>query len=118
MIRFLYLFVFSIGFSNAIKAQDEHFSQFYAIPVQMNPALAGASNGTYRISAINRDQWNNNQGQWRTFVFRLHGGLSIWICSSLAKIEGQPFACQSGMRERKGKPLSYFEKVFEARSTK
>jgi len=56
-------------FCEGIIAQDEYFSQFYAIPVQMNPALAGASNGTYRISAINRDQWNNNlESPYKTFA--------------------------------------------------
>ena len=44
----------------ALSAQDEHFSQFYAMPIQMNPALAGAYEGTYRMSLIYRDQWSNN----------------------------------------------------------
>lgn len=41
-------------------AQDEHFSQFYAVPIQFNPALAGTHQGSYRLSAIYRDQWSNN----------------------------------------------------------
>jgi len=63
---FLVILVTSVEWSNA---QDEHFSQFYAFPVQLNPSLAGAYNGTYRMTAINRDQWNNNlESPYRTFA--------------------------------------------------
>jgi type IX secretion system PorP/SprF family membrane protein len=39
------------------QAQDKHFSQFYASPLTLNPALTGGMEGTYRIGAIYRDQW-------------------------------------------------------------
>ncbi len=42
-----------------LQAQDQHFTQFYASPLTLNPALAGAFNGTYRLSAIYRDQWRS-----------------------------------------------------------
>ncbi len=49
--------------------QDEHFSQFYAVPMHMNPALTGAYEGTYRMAAIYRDQWNNQlESPYRTFA--------------------------------------------------
>lgn len=52
-----------------LNGQDEHFSQFYAIPMHMNPALAGAYEGTYRMSAVYRDQWNNALGSpYSTFA--------------------------------------------------
>jgi len=52
-----------------LSAQDEHFSQFYAIPIHMNPALTGAYNGTYRMTAIYRDQWNNAlESPFQTFA--------------------------------------------------
>ncbi len=38
-------------------AQDQHFSQFFAAPLNLNPALTGAYEGSYRIGAIYRDQW-------------------------------------------------------------
>ena len=47
---FLLLFAFSAA---AIQAQDPQFSQFYASPLTLNPALTGAFDGTYR------DQWRN-----------------------------------------------------------
>lgn len=39
------------------SAQDPHFSQFYASPLNLNPALTGAFSGSSRASAIYRDQW-------------------------------------------------------------
>lgn len=41
------------------QAQDQHFTQFYASPLTLNPALTGAFNGKYRAGAIYRDQWRN-----------------------------------------------------------
>lgn len=38
-------------------AQDSHFTQFYASPMTLNPALAGGFDGTYRFSILYRDQW-------------------------------------------------------------
>ncbi|MBN8676848.1 MAG: PorP/SprF family type IX secretion system membrane protein [Chitinophagales bacterium] len=39
------------------SAQDKHFTQFYASPLTLNPALTGAMDGSYRVGAIYRDQW-------------------------------------------------------------
>lgn len=52
----LLLFFTIIGISFA-QAQDKHFSQFYASPMTLNPALTGAFDGRFRVSAIYRDQW-------------------------------------------------------------
>jgi len=41
------------------NAQDKHFTQFYAAPLTLNPALTGAFNGSYRVGGIYRDQWRN-----------------------------------------------------------
>lgn len=38
-------------------SQDKHFTQFYASPLTLNPALTGAMEGSYRVGAIYRDQW-------------------------------------------------------------
>lgn len=48
-----------ILFSTYAKAQDKHFSQFYAAPQTLNPALTGAYDGTYRIGINYRDQWRS-----------------------------------------------------------
>lgn len=38
-------------------SQDYHFSQFFATPVSLNPALTGLFPGRYRVSIANRSQW-------------------------------------------------------------
>ena len=43
----------------SLKAQDPHFSQFYAAPMLLNPALTGAFDGQLRASMIYRDQWRS-----------------------------------------------------------
>ncbi|MBS1612180.1 MAG: PorP/SprF family type IX secretion system membrane protein [Bacteroidetes bacterium] len=40
-----------------VTAQDIHFSQFYASPLTLNPALTGNFNGLYRITGIYRNQF-------------------------------------------------------------
>lgn len=42
----------------ALQSQDSQFSQFYANPLYLNPALTGSHSGTYRIMANYRDQWS------------------------------------------------------------
>ncbi len=42
---------------NGLAAQDNFFSQSYAAPLILNPALTGAFEGKFRVSAIYRDQW-------------------------------------------------------------
>jgi len=43
--------------SVTLKAQDIHYSQFYASPLTLNPALTGVIDGQYRIGAMYRNQW-------------------------------------------------------------
>ncbi|KAA3623258.1 MAG: type IX secretion system membrane protein PorP/SprF [Bacteroidetes bacterium] len=54
------LILLSIFFINgSALAQDQDFSQFYASPVTLNPALTGAFEGNFRVSFIYRDQWRS-----------------------------------------------------------
>ena len=63
------LFFFLFFICSSAYSQDEHFSQFYAFPLHLNPAMTGAYDGTYRLTAINRDQWNNKlESPYRTFA--------------------------------------------------
>lgn len=43
--------------SQLAKAQDPHFSQFFASPLTLNPAFTGKFDGTWRLAANHRDQW-------------------------------------------------------------
>jgi len=44
---------------NVSKAQDSHFSQFYASPMLLNPALTGVSSYKLKATAQYRQQWNS-----------------------------------------------------------
>lgn len=46
-----------IHFAYFTKAQDPHFSQFFASPLTLNPALTGKFNGNYRATVNHRNQW-------------------------------------------------------------
>jgi type IX secretion system PorP/SprF family membrane protein len=45
---------------------DPHFTQNYSYPMYVNPALAGSSDGEYRVSAIYRSQWGSISNPYRT----------------------------------------------------
>lgn len=57
MVRTLLLFVgFILVFGGVVTAQDPQFSQFYAAPLYLNPAMAG-STGQARAGINYRNQW-------------------------------------------------------------
>ncbi len=73
--------------------QDIHFTHFRMAPVSFNPSLNGTFQGTYRISAIYRDQWRSvsNSSPYKTpFVsaeVNIAGGLLLendWISGGLS----------------------------------
>lgn len=79
-----------IGYSNDLKAQDPAYSQFFASPVYLNPALAG-SNGCPRISLNHRNQWPGIGNSYVTysatydqFVDKLNGGIGVGITKDVA----------------------------------
>jgi len=45
---------------------DPHFSQYYAYPLWLNPAMTGTSASDYRASALYRNQWNGLGGGFST----------------------------------------------------
>ncbi|MEM9822554.1 MAG: PorP/SprF family type IX secretion system membrane protein [Bacteroidota bacterium] len=55
--RRLFLLFPLLAIAVSLSAQDKHFTQFYAAPLTLNPALTGAFDGRYRVGAIYRDQW-------------------------------------------------------------
>ncbi|MFN8278530.1 MAG: PorP/SprF family type IX secretion system membrane protein [Chitinophagales bacterium] len=56
MIRHL-LVVTAIASSLGVYAQDPHFNQYYTFASQLNPALVGNYNGSYRLAVLYRNQW-------------------------------------------------------------
>ncbi len=67
----------------AARAQDPIFSQFYAMPLQLNPGFAGSAFAP-RISAAYRSQWAGFDNAYRTYALsyeqsleRLHSGIGF-----------------------------------------
>lgn len=64
-------FIISAGiiclFSKASVAQvDPHFSQYYAYPLLLNPALTGVIDGDYRVSINAKQQWGSINNSYLT----------------------------------------------------
>lgn len=55
--RKLVLIACTLLFTILVKAQDPHFSQFFASPLTLNPAFTGKFDGQWRVAANHRDQW-------------------------------------------------------------
>ena len=51
------VFACALLLSVMVKAQDPHFSQFFASPLTLNPAFTGKFDGSWRLAANHRDQW-------------------------------------------------------------
>lgn len=56
MRSFYFIFCFLILLAEA-RAQDPHFSQFFASPLTLNPALTGKFDGNLRVAGNYRNQW-------------------------------------------------------------
>ena len=74
-----------ILFSYMGKAQDAEFSQFYANPLYLNPAFAGAEICPRAVLNY-RNQWPNMAGNYVTYnasydryIQKLHGGLGVLL---------------------------------------
>ena len=74
----LLIFLASVAWLNG---QDTHFSQFYASPLTLNPALTGISDGAYRISGIYRNQDRSFTTPYMTYS----GAFDIKLLQSLLK---------------------------------
>jgi type IX secretion system PorP/SprF family membrane protein len=61
------ILVFQLGVLSCLKAQiDPHFSQIYAYPLWLNPALTGAFDGAVRFTANFKDQWTGITNGYQT----------------------------------------------------
>ena len=62
--RLLFALMFSY---TMVSAQDPIFSQFYAMPLQLNPGFAGSGNGP-RTGMAYRNQWTGFGNAYRTYA--------------------------------------------------
>lgn len=51
--------LFGLGLADASAQIDPHFSQYYANPLWLNPALTGVTDGDYRVNVNAKQQWGN-----------------------------------------------------------
>jgi len=52
-----HVFILMVFLTNVVSAQDPSFSQFFASPLTLNPALTGKFNGDLRVAGNYRNQW-------------------------------------------------------------
>ncbi len=64
-----YLILAFIALAISVEAQDMHFTQFYNVPMALNPAYAGKFRGDYRLSAVYRNQWKAANATFATTGF-------------------------------------------------
>ena len=62
-----WLVVAGLG-DNATFAQDPHFSQYFNVPLYVNPALTGSGGGS-RVTSAYRNQWPGLSGNYSTYLF-------------------------------------------------
>ncbi len=56
-LRILFCLLGTALFVPDLTGQDAHFSQFFASPTTLNPALTGLFSGRYRVAINHRSQW-------------------------------------------------------------
>lgn len=86
---FALLAIILLALSNSAMAQDPAFTQFYANPLHLNPALAGSANCP-RVALNHRNQWPSLKGAFITNsisidknVEALHGGVGLQILNDV-----------------------------------
>jgi type IX secretion system PorP/SprF family membrane protein len=71
MKKFLSTLTVCVALISVSNAQDPNFSQFFASPMTLNPALTGKFDGVYRFSANYRNQWPSINNAYKTMTASL-----------------------------------------------
>ena len=66
------------------RAQDPNFSQFFASPLTLNPALTGKFDGTFRVAGNYRNQWPTINNAFETKTASIDFGI---LKNRLAEID-------------------------------
>ncbi len=70
----LLLFLLLLGLTQ-LKAQDPNFSQFFASPLTLNPALTGKFDGVMRVAGNYRNQWPTINNAYTTYTASVDAGI-------------------------------------------
>src|SRR6476661_5153751 len=63
-------------------AQDPNFSQFFASPLTLNPALTGKFDGQYRVAGNYRNQWPTINNAYTTATVSFDVGIMAFTDKS------------------------------------
>lgn len=69
------LFILLLVIGATAKAQDPNFSQFFASPLTLNPALTGKFEGVLRVAGNYRNQWPTINNAYTTYTASIDGGI-------------------------------------------
>jgi len=58
-----------------VQAQDPNFSQFFASPLTLNPALTGKFDGVVRVAGNYRNQWPTINNAYTTYTASIDAGI-------------------------------------------
>ena len=58
-----------------LQAQDPNFSQFFASPLTLNPAMTGKIDGMYRVAGNYRNQWPTINNAFTTYTASFDAGI-------------------------------------------
>jgi type IX secretion system PorP/SprF family membrane protein len=77
MKKFVFILAFftSTLYESSLFAQDPAFSQFFASPLTLNPALTGKFNGVIRVAGNYRNQWPAINNAFITSTVSVDGGI-------------------------------------------
>ena len=75
MRRITYVLICISVFPAVTRAQDPAFSQFFASPLTLNPALTGKFNGSLRVAGNYRNQWPQINNAFITSTVSIDGNI-------------------------------------------
>ncbi len=73
--RKLFCLLFILGCLENSFAQDANFSQFFASPLSLNPALTGKFDGNFRVAFNYRNQWPSINNAFTTATTSFDAGI-------------------------------------------
>ena len=75
MKKILSTLIICVSLVSVSIAQDPNFSQFFASPLTMNPAMTGKFDGVYRFAANYRNQWPTINNAYTTMTASFDMGI-------------------------------------------
>ena len=75
MKKILFTLFVCVALVSVSIAQDPNFSQFFASPLTLNPALTGKFDGVYRFAANYRNQWPTINNAYTTMTASFDMGI-------------------------------------------